>query len=598
MEKIAQEKARIERGGHLHWYHWALIIASLALTLTAWAITRHQVEEKNEIRFTREADGLLERVRERMEKYENSLWSGVSAIQMADGNVTLDRWRKFAGSLSIDTKYPGINGIGVIYHVKPGDLPSYLAAQRQTRPEFHVFPPHEQTEYWPITYVEPSAPNLKAIGLDMAHETNRYTAAKGARDSGKARITGPIELVQDRAKTPGFLFYAPFYRSDDHRTTKERRETFLGLVYAPFVVKKLMAGTLQKENRHVGISIRDQDTSLYSEHVESEPEYDPKALFTKTTDVNIYGRTWTFTLRSTRSFRENSSSAQPALILTGGLLIDALLLALFIFLTRANRNATAFAQRMSHSYQQKSEELARNVEQLKLSNQDLEQFAYAASHDLKSPLRAIDNLAEWIESDLKEVMSEENKEQMTLLRKRVRRLETLLTGLLQYARIGRQSTEIEFVDTKSVVEEIVDLLDLPASFTVAVVSKLPQMYTARTPLYQVLNNLIGNAIKHHDREVGRVEISARDLGDFAEISVSDDGPGIAEEYHDRIFQLYQTLKPRDKVEGSGMGLSMVSKQVENFGGTISVESSKGQRGATFRFTWPKQESSESQADAA
>lgn len=598
MENIAQEKARIERSGRLHWYHWALVLASLALTLTAWAITKHQVEEKNETRFSREADGLLELVRERMEKYENSLWSGVSAIQMAGGNVSLERWQRFAHTLSIDTKYPGINGIGVIHYIEPDNLAGYLDEQRRARPDFRIFPPHEHSEFWPITYVEPSAPNLKAIGLDMAHETNRFTAAKSARDSGESRITGPIELVQDRERTPGFLFYAPFYRSGAHRTTEERRENFLGLVYAPFVVKKLMAGTLQKENRHVGISIRDQDTSLYSEHTKAEPDYDPDALFSRTVEIDVYGRTWTFDLRSTRSFRENSSSAQPTIILSSGLLIDALLLALFIFLTRANRNATAFAQRMSQSYQLKSEELTQNVEQLEQSNRDLERFAYAASHDLKSPLRAIDNLAEWIESDLNEVMSDENKEQMTLLRNRVRRLEALLEGLLQYSRVGRQSAEIEFVDMKSVIDEIVDLLDLPASFTVDVVTALPRMHTAKAPLNQVLTNLIGNAVKHHDRDAGRVEISAKDLGDFVEVAVADDGPGIEEAYHDRIFQLYQTLKPRDKVEGSGLGLTMVSKQVEAHGGTIAVESTDGQRGTTFRFTWPKQELPESQADAA
>ncbi len=598
MENIAQEKARIERSGRLHWYHWALVLASLALTLTAWAITKHQVEEKNETRFSREADGLLELVRERMEKYENSLWSGVSAIQMAGGNVTLERWQRFANTLSIDTKYPGINGIGVIHYIEPDNLASYLAAQRRTRPDFRIFPPHGHSEFWPITYVEPSGPNFKAIGLDMAHETNRFTAAKRARDSGKSRITGPIELVQDRERTPGFLFYAPFYLAGDHQTTEQRRQNFIGLVYAPFVVTKLIAGTLQKENRHVGISIRDQEVSIYSEHVETEPDYDPNALYSKTVEVDIYGRTWTFNLRSTRSFRENSSSAQPAIILSSGLLIDALLLALFILLTRANRNATAFAQRMSRSYQRKSEELAENVERLKVSNQDLEQFAYAASHDLKSPLRSIDNLAEWIEGDLKAVMSDENKKQMTLLRNRVCRLEALLEGLLQYSRVGRQSATIEFVDLQSIVDEIVDLLDLPASFTVDVVTELPQMYTAKAPLHQVLTNLVGNAIKHHDRDEGRVEISVKDLGDFVEIAVTDDGPGIEEEYHDRIFQLYQTLKPRDKVEGSGLGLTMVSKQVEAQDGTITVESTKGQRGTTFRFTWPNLDLPESQANAA
>jgi signal transduction histidine kinase len=116
---------------------------------------------------------------------------------------------------------------------------------------------------------------------------------------------------------------------------------------------------------------------------------------------------------------------------------------------------------------------------------------------------------------------------------------------------------------------------------------MPKLYTERVPLETVLRNLVANAIKHHDRpQEGVVHISIEDLEDWVAFSVADNGPGIPPQHHERIFQVFQSLKPRDQVEGSGMGLAIVKKTVESQGGQIEVESDVGQ-GATFRFTWPK-----------
>jgi signal transduction histidine kinase len=131
------------------------------------------------------------------------------------------------------------------------------------------------------------------------------------------------------------------------------------------------------------------------------------------------------------------------------------------------------------------------------------------------------------------------------------------------------------------------LLAPPAGFTIHLAEKLPTFFTERVPLETVFRNLLGNALKHHDRpQTGQVSVSATEQATVVEFTITDDGPGIDPEFHERIFQMFQTLKPRDQIEGSGMGLAIVKKLVENYGGTVQVESSVGQ-GATFRFTWPK-----------
>jgi len=225
--------------------------------------------------------------------------------------------------------------------------------------------------------------------------------------------------------------------------------------------------------------------------------------------------------------------------------------------------------------------------ELERSNQELDQFAYVASHDLKAPLRAIINLANWIDEDANELLPAQSLEYLQKLRGRALRMNRLLDDLLTYSRIGRHDGLIETVPTKALIEDIVELLAPPPGFTVTVNDEMPTLLTARTPLELVFRNLINNAIKHHHQPAqGVVEISAQALGDFVEFAVRDNGPGIEPQYHEQIFGMFQTLRPRDEVEGSGMGLAIVKRAIEYRGGAIQVESAKG-IGTTFRFTWPK-----------
>ncbi len=220
-------------------------------------------------------------------------------------------------------------------------------------------------------------------------------------------------------------------------------------------------------------------------------------------------------------------------------------------------------------------------------NRELEQFAYVASHDLKAPLRAIANLSEWIEEDLQGQLAAENQHQMVLLRGRVHRMDALINGLLEYSRVGRIKALPEQVSVSVLLEEIIDSLAPPATFTIEIAPNLPSFTTKALLLRQVFANLISNAIKHRDRPDGHITISVQEQGAFYEFAVADDGPGIAPNYHDKIFVIFQTLEARDTKESTGIGLAIVKRIVEAEGGSIWIDSQEGS-GATFHFTWLKE----------
>jgi signal transduction histidine kinase len=221
------------------------------------------------------------------------------------------------------------------------------------------------------------------------------------------------------------------------------------------------------------------------------------------------------------------------------------------------------------------------------ANRELDQFAYVASHDLKAPLRGIANLAQWIQDDLGERLTGDSLEHIRLLQGRVARMEALINGILAYSRAGRNLADPETIDVGGLLREVVELLQPPPGMAIHLPDQFPTMETERVPLQQVFMNLIGNAIKYTSgaRADGIIRLDWKDAGDMLEFHVSDNGPGIAPAYHDKIWGIFQTLVSRDKVEGTGIGLSVVKKIVESRGGRVCVESAPNE-GATFHFTWP------------
>jgi signal transduction histidine kinase len=227
--------------------------------------------------------------------------------------------------------------------------------------------------------------------------------------------------------------------------------------------------------------------------------------------------------------------------------------------------------------------LKENITLLQRKNQELDQFAHIVSHDLKAPLRGIDNVISWIEEDHANEIPPKLTEYFQIIKGRLIRAENLILGILSYARVGKEKVEKQDVDVNLLVDEITESLP---PHRIVIPKKLPVLFTEKLPLLQVFTNLIGNAIKHNDKTPGTIKIYHEDHDTHYEFFVEDNGPGIASNYHDKIFVIFQTLQERDSVENTGVGLAIVKKILDERHQTIEVQSEPGQ-GSIFSFTWDK-----------
>ncbi|HYG39930.1 MAG TPA: ATP-binding protein [Cytophagales bacterium] len=256
------------------------------------------------------------------------------------------------------------------------------------------------------------------------------------------------------------------------------------------------------------------------------------------------------------------------------------------FNVEINDNSKDELSNLSFSLDQMAKTLKENFSELEKKNKELDQFAYVVSHDLKAPLRGIENICTWIEEDLKAELSPKMKEYLALLTGRAKRMENLIQGILDLSKVGKGKKILEEVDTSELINEVVDMLSPGSRFKITVPEHMPVFVTERISLHQVFSNLISNSIKYHDKSFAKIEIKWEEDEEYYKFYVSDDGPGISPKYHQKIFMVFQTLKERDAFESTGVGLSIVKKILNEKKSFIEVFSDEG-KGSTFVFTWPK-----------
>jgi len=240
--------------------------------------------------------------------------------------------------------------------------------------------------------------------------------------------------------------------------------------------------------------------------------------------------------------------------------------------------------------EQEMEKLNKDLEsavwELRRANKELQEFAYITAHDLKTPLRGIGTLAEWISTDYADKFDEQGKTQVKLLVEKAKQMSALIDDILQYSKLGHSTPEKRQVDLNIVLSEVIAGIGPPENIEITIENKLPILMCEKTQIMQVFQNLLSNAVNYMDKPKGQIKVGCLEQDGYWKFSVADNGPGIDEKYFKKIFKMFQTLSPENRADSTGIGLSIVKKIIELNAGIVWVESELG-KGSTFFFTMPK-----------
>ncbi len=288
----------------------------------------------------------------------------------------------------------------------------------------------------------------------------------------------------------------------------------------------------------------------------------------------------------------NMGCNKPIILLTGvgDREIDqkAMALGASDYLVKGNLlSATLLERSIIHAIERKTSEnhQLKLVSELAAVNQELKDFAYIVSHDLKAPLRGIASLADWLQNDYGDRLDDEGRDMLKLMSGRVRRMSDLIDGVLQYSRVGRVKESKTQVNLARLLHETIDMIAAPKGIQIVIDTELPTLLAEKTQMQQIFQNLIGNAVKYMGQPEGDVHIGHSEINGYWEFYVSDTGIGIEPRHFDKVFQIFQTLVPRDQAESTGVGLAIVKKIIETHGGKIWLNSEIG-KGSAFFFTLP------------
>jgi signal transduction histidine kinase len=582
---------------------WTVLAAALVLSLAIGLGAHVAVEERVEARFNAWVEDASGRLQSQIAAQEALIEGSAALFSSQDVPAGRGPFAAYVERLHLDERYPGIRALGYAARVDIAGRERLVERmRREGDPRFEIWPAGGGAEAEVLLHVEPSDPTSELwLGFDLSSEPALREALDATRDRGTAVLSSSIDLAPRRASAtpiPGFLLAHPVYagRAD---TVDERRRGLRGHVVAYVEAADFFAHVFGKD-LEVPVALRVYDGPVGDDgrllYKDADDEAWSGASKVSRRAIIASGRYWTLDAAALPTLVPLRERMIAPFLAAVGVALSFLLFGLTRSQVRARATAETTVDAMRRGEEVRAgllatersarQEAQRLVAALERSNRELDQFAYVASHDLKSPLRGIANLTTWIEEDLADAASAETRKNLELLRGRVRRLEALIDGILSYSRAGRATEPPETVDVAALVREVLGLLDPPPEASVQI-GPMPTLETQKIQLEQVLMNLVSNAIKYAGRADVTVRVTARQVGHCWEFSVTDDGPGIAPEYHARVWQMFQTLQTRDQIEATGIGLAVVKKIVESRGGSVSLVSAPGE-GTCFAFVWPSE----------
>ncbi len=475
----------------------------------------------------------------------------------------------------------------------------YVSQARRHFPQFEIterqaqgvmVPAGTRSEYFPVYHVAPYKGNEAALGFDLASNQTRLQALEAARASGHATATARITLVQEDANQFGFLVFSPVYEAGELQTADNGSGSLKGFVLAVYRIGNMIEKSLSylaEQPLSIRIEDRGSDTAADLLFGPKHPE-PPLAGLAYQADVAVADRRWTIRCTATAELLAGYDTTQSWFFLVAALLFTTAA-AGFVGVSR-NREV-----RVAELVGARTRELSaskrvaeKRAEELSEANQELEQFAYAASHDLQEPVRTLVSFSSLLRDDLGDELSPEAATDLKHITNAARRMQRLIRDLLALSRASRSALQMADVALEDCLGDSLNALRERVTETGARVEQvqLPVVSGDRRLLTQLFQNLLSNAMKFQRGDVAPViTIAAEQQDSMWLVEVKDNGIGVEQEYADQIFAPFKRLHRMEDYEGSGVGLAICRRAVERHGGRIWVESKPGD-GSRFQFTLP------------
>jgi signal transduction histidine kinase len=594
---MAAERPDVERGGLARWAPVLLLATLLALTGVATYATAARLHDRERDQLTEDAQEATAAIDRRMNDYAQIL-RGAAGLYNASSDVTYKNFHDFFADQDVMRRFPGVQVIGFATYVPRDGLAAHTAQVRRdvaaSGLKYGLFRPYPalkptDQEALVIDHIEPPPGTTRAFGLNFLSEPNRRRAALLARRTGEPAATAPISLVNSPGASLGIDLMVPVYGGPPSLTGAPRQ--WRGVVYAAFRMDNLLRGVLGPSTGGADLEIYDVGPAATvpagTGVTKSAVAFDLRpgratakrdADHTRVRSLEVAGRRWAVAYSRTGTTLSDSERAVPWVIGVAGLLVSLLAAALLRAQGSARRRAVRLAEAMTV-------ELREREAQLRSSNEELEHFAYLASHDLQEPLRTITSYVGLLENRMGDQLDDRAKSWLGFVSDGAGRMSQLIADLLEYSRTGRGMAEEETVDLSDAWDLAVANLQHAIADAGATVERgaLPVVRARPREMTSMLQNLIGNGLKYRGEAAPVVRASAQRVDGRWELAIADNGIGIEPRFHDRVFGLFQRLHTSEEYPGTGMGLAIVKKIVESNGGTVRVESIPGE-GAKFFVT--------------
>lgn len=575
----------------------AVFLGILAITLIASVFTYRQVDRRADQELDERARTVAGAIDRRIETYTEKLF-GVRGAFTGSERLTHREYETFLGTQEVDRRYPGVLALGYADLLPDAGRRAFIRARERDAqaadlgyPDLVIRPNAERPGTVAVTYLHPVTPNETAYGFDLMSEAARRTAVVLARDGARPVATAPLRLVTETTDQEGLLIMLPRYAGPNQRPPVEQRlRLFRGVAFVAIRLPDLIRSAISTppgvdlEIYDVGavgavpsrLRAGDEAFDLRGGAQAPDADNEDSRIF----ELQTAGRQWRVYYSTDEGLVGGTERAVPWLILILGIVVAALAAAAVSFARSAQARAVKLADQMTADLQASQTELAR-------SNEELERFAFLASHDLQQPLRTVNGFLQLLELRHGDELKGRAREYVEYALRGTRQMSTLIDDLLTYSRAGRNDRAPENVSLDQVWDAAVEQLQAIIEESGATVTRgdLPTISADRGQMTQVFANLIGNGVKYRGDAPPEVHAEARWVADGWEVSIRDNGIGIDPKDHDKIFGMFRRLHGDDRFEGTGLGLALVKRIVESTGGTIRVESEVGE-GSTFVVRLP------------